>query len=159
MTRKLTFTAGTMLALFAAAVVVFVAGILFEDRSAQLNRSLEVLLREHLKLVSARVTQAALAGRKEIDASGYWSVVIDEEPRNFAVDLRDAGFGRSNDSDERHFRSLLQRELNAGDLGKYHAFEAGLTLGAGTICEVSPCTVVILYTNETPTIFIAIWRI
>jgi hypothetical protein len=147
------------IALFAATIIVFVAGVLFEDRSVQLNHSLEVVLREHLKLSSARVTQTALTGRKEIDASAYWSVVIDEEPRKFAVALREAGFGQSNDDDERYFRSLLQRELDGGDLTTYRAFEAGLTLGSGTICEAYPCNVVILFTDESPTIFIAIWRI
>ena len=84
-------------------------------------------------------------GRKEIDASGYWSVVVDEEPRKFAVALRDAGCGQSYDDDERHFRSLLQRELNGRDLTRYHAFEADLTLGGGTICETYPYNVVIFY--------------
>jgi hypothetical protein len=156
--RKLTVIVGTI-TLFVALVALFAAGFLFEDRSVQLNHSLEVVLREHLKLASARVTQTALTGRKEIDAGGYWSVVIDEEPRKFAVALRDAGFGQSDDDDERYFRSLLQRELNGGDLTRYHAFEASLTLGGGTICETNSCNVVILFTDESPTIFIAIWRI
>lgn len=129
------------------------------DRSEQLNRSLEVLLREHLKLAAPRVTQTALTGRKDTDPSGYWSVVVDEEPSKFAIALRDAGFGQSYDDDERYFRSLLQRELNGGDLARYHAFEAGLTLGDGTICEKYPCNVVILFTDESPTIFVAIWKI
>ena len=156
--RKVTVIVGTI-ALFAAAVVVIVAGFLFADRSVELNHSLEVLLHEHLKLASARVTQTALTDRRETDAGGYWSVDVDEEPRKFAVALRDAGFGQSYDDDERYFRSLLQRELNSGDLARYHAFEAGLAPGDGTICETLPCTVVILFTDESPTIFVAIWKI
>jgi hypothetical protein len=151
------------IALFAAAVVVLVAvvvaGFLLHDRSAELNRSLEVLLREHLKLASPRVTQTALTGRKNTDPSGYWSVVVDEEPSKFAIALRDAGFQQSDDDDDRFFRSLLQRELKGGDLTAYHAFEAHLTLGDGTICETYRCNVVILFTDESPTIFIAIWKI
>ena len=157
--RILTAIVGTI-AVFAAAVVVFVAGFLFDDRSVELNHSLEVLLREHLKLASPRVTQTALTGRKDTDSSGYWSVVVDEEPSKFAIALRDAGFQQSSyDDDERYFRSLLQRELNGGDLTAYHAFEAGLALGDGTICETYSCNVVILFTHESTTIFIAIWKI
>src|SRR5262249_22746119 len=107
-------------AVVAAVVVVMVAGFLFMDQSEQLNHSLDVLLREHLKLASPRVTQTALTGRKEIDASGYWSVVVDEELSKFAIALRDAGFGQSYDDDERYFRSEMQDELNIGNLGTIH---------------------------------------
>jgi hypothetical protein len=154
--RKLRLIVGTIV-LFVALVSLFVAGVGF-TRSAQLNHSLEVLLRERLNLASARITQSALAPW-ETDTNGFWAVVVDEMPSKIAIALRDAGFGQSDDFDEPYFRSLLRNELNGGDLTAHHAFEAHLTLGDGTICETYSCTVIILFTDESPTIFIAIWRI
>jgi hypothetical protein len=136
-----------------------IAGFLLRDESAELTRSLEVVLHERLHFEEAHITQAALSGRRETDADGYWSVDVRGSAEEIIQALQRAGFGESDQTDTEYFKSVVRDELNTEDIVSYRAFEASLVLGSGTICEEMPCTVVILLAPERSKAFVAIWRI
>lgn len=145
--------------LMVAVAVLASAGFLLRDRSAQLARSIEVVLVERLDLSGAHITQAALSDPLETDSHGYWSVDIGSSSEQLVRVLRNVGFGESDQVDTEYFKSAMQRELSSGDLAPYRSFEASVALGGGTICDKSACSVVVLLAEGQQTVFVAIWRI
>jgi hypothetical protein len=145
--------------LIVGVVAIVSVGFLFSDRSTELKSSLGVVLKERLALQNSSVTKESLAGRMETDPSGYWSVEIGEAAISIEKAMVDAGFKRSNDDDERYFRSAVQRALETSDLHAFRSYEATLVLGKGTICETTSCNVVILVAEGEQSLFIEIWRI
>lgn len=147
------------LGLLVAVLATIISGFLLRDESAELTRSLQVVLHERLHLEEVHITQAALSGRRETDAGGYWSVDVGGSVEQVIQALQRAGFGESGQTDTEYFKSVVHDELNTEDIASYRAFEASLVLGSGTICEDMPCTVVILLPPERFKAFVAIWRI
>lgn len=145
--------------LLVAVAVLMSAGFLLRGPSTELARSIEVVLVERLGLSGAQITQAALSGRMETDAHGYWSVDIGPGSEQLMRVLRSVGFGQSDEADTQYFKSAVQRELNSADLAAYRSFEASVALGGGTICEKTACSVVLLLAEGQSTMFVAIWRI
>jgi hypothetical protein len=141
------------------ALLVVATGFLLKDQSAELNRSIELVLNEKLKLPTAHIVQEALIGRRETDANGYWSVAATVPAGDLAIALSNAAFGESNSDDAKYFRSEVQRELKTGDLSEFRAFEASMNLGEGTICETNACNVVVLLGEGKENFFVVIWKI
>jgi len=139
---------------FAFALLVF----LMHDSSAELRASIEVVLKRKLNLPNASISQEFLAGRRETDPDGFWAVELGDESLNLEKALANSEFGKSDDDDNRFFRSTIEKAFGKALPNGYRSYEANLALGDGTICPSTLCNIVILFATDEQTMYVQIWK-
>ena len=152
-----------MLTIAAAAVLVCCALLVSwmayrRSSESALNRSLEVLLVERLK-VSYRIERSALSPY-EIDASGLWWIVLSEPSKQDALSQWSSTLGLADEMDLAYYRTVFADGLSLPmPLDNFKLLRGETALGAGSICERLPCNIDVLVQPGTSDMFVMISKI
>jgi hypothetical protein len=156
--RKRAFLLVAVVALLGV-MALLIVGFVTKDRSAELKKSIATLLEGQLKLQHASIDQEKLPGWKETDPSGFWIVSVGDKSMLLDGALTNSGFRRSDEDDDRYFRSSIQEAFGKNIPDKYRSFEGNFPLGEGTICPSMACNIVLLVADDETTIYVEIWKI
>jgi hypothetical protein len=152
---------GTRAHIVAIAGVLVVASLtmlaisLHRSRPDELNRSVEVLLSEHLGL-SYRVVKMTL-NPTETDQSGVWWIIVDEKSSQPVRALEHSGLKPADTEDTVYYRKMINDQLGgAVPIGQSQLFRGEISLGHGSICEELACNIDLLIHPDGRTVFVSI---
>ena len=146
---------GAVAVLISAALVL--SGIFFYWRSgvSSLNRSMDVLVREHLYdkyQVRRSFIEAATS-----DPSGVWWIVLDDTSQQAALAHSSPVLQPADEYDRSYYEIFFIRQLNPGiPLGSYQLYRGEALLGPGSSCEASPCNIAALVKRGDRNVFLSI---
>jgi hypothetical protein len=146
-------SAKVVLAIIGTVVLLITAIFLYNQMGQKiLRQSLDYLLSERLSFGYVVKKENLAHGP---DLAGYWWLRLDGKSKNTAI--LDPRFDMADEADLAYYRKLFQKRLSLGEvLGGYELYRGELPMGHGSICEISPCNVEILFKVGEENVYVGI---
>jgi len=145
-----------ILALLIVATLILTAVLLYWHSSVKsLNRSVEVLLGERLRL-KYQVKKIQLEALTT-DRAGLWWVVLEDMSQLSSSLNRESVLQPADGFDQPSYKEYFREQLSPDvPLGGYQVYRGEALLGPGSACEDSPCNLAALIDVNNRNVFLSI---